>query len=275
MLQTTTCIITNVAVATADSEHKKRRRRRNRKSQSYHADDCSSTCGTSLSSDSSSEKSHQPQHQSKRGRGKKEQQCHLSKEEQAKYVALDCEMVGVGPHGKRSSVARVTLVDFDGSVILDEMILQEQEVTDFRTFVSGITKEDLENATWTLSSIREMLQGLLADKILVGHALKNDLRALGISHPWYSIRDTAKYEKFMQVRFDDGVLWPKKLKELAETRLNRKIQQPGVPHCPREDACAAMDLYKLVSKNWEKAVAYKLNKTREIEAAKQMQPIRQ
>ena len=275
MLQTTTCIITNVAVATADSEHKKRRRRRHRKSPSYHTDDCSSTCGTSLSSDSSSEKSHQPQHQSKRGRGKKQQQFHLSKEEQAKYVALDCEMVGVGPHGKRSSVARVTLVDFDGSVILDEMILQEQEVTDFRTFVSGITKEDLENATWTLSSIREMLQGLLADKILVGHALKNDLRALGISHPWYNIRDTAKYEKFMQVRFDDGVLWPKKLKELAETRLNHKIQQPGVPHCPREDACAAMDLYKLVSKNWEKAVAYKLNKTREIEAAQQTQPIRQ
>lgn len=95
MLQTTTCIITNVAVATADSEDKKRRRRRNRKSPSYHTDDCSSTCGTSLSSDSSSEKSHQPQHQSKRGRGKKQLQFHLSKEEQAKYVALDCEMVGV------------------------------------------------------------------------------------------------------------------------------------------------------------------------------------
>jgi RNA exonuclease 4 len=183
-------------------------------------------------------------------------------------------MVGVGALGTRSSVARVTLVAWDGSIILDEMIRQVQEVTDYRTFVSGITSEDLENATWTLAGIREKLQEMLADKILVGHALKNDLRALGISHPWYNTRDTAKYEQFMYVRFDDGVLWPKKLKELAKTRLNRDIQQPGVPHCPKEDALAAMDLYKLVSKNWEKAITYKLQKTKEFEAATKQKQVK-
>ncbi|KAL3907830.1 MAG: hypothetical protein SGILL_008711, partial [Bacillariaceae sp.] len=281
LVYTTHCKLTNLSpqphhiqlfgVNQIDSENKKRRRRRSRKSLNLQAEDCASTCATSVSSSGSScsEQTQQP----KRGKEKKPlqqiQQIHLSQEERANYVALDCEMVGTGQRGNRSTVARVTVVAFDGSVVLDEMVRQEQEVTDFRTFVSGITKEDLENATWTLAGIREKLQELLSDKILVGHALKNDLRALGISHPWYNTRDTAKYEQFMHVRFDDGVFWPKKLKDLAKTRLNREIQQPGVPHCPREDAIAAMDLYKLVSKNWEKAVEYKLRKTREIEAAKQ------
>jgi RNA exonuclease 4 len=193
---------------------------------------------------------------------------HVSLEEQAKYVALDCEMVGVGYGGRRSSVARVTLVAWDGSIILDEMVRQEEEVTDYRTFVSGITAQDLETASYSLCQIREMVQDILQDKVLVGHALKNDLRALCIAHPWYNTRDTAKYEQFMQVRFDDGVLWPKKLSELAKTRLHRDIQQPGVPHSSYEDAVAAMDLYKLVRRKWDLAMSYKINKTMEIENSK-------
>jgi RNA exonuclease 4 len=195
----------------------------------------------------------------------------VSLEEQAKYVALDCEMVGVGNGGRRSSVARVTMVAWDGSIILDEMVRPDQEVTDYRTFVSGITPHDLETATCTLDDVRTRVQSILYDghdnnyKILVGHALKNDLRALGITHPWYNTRDTAKYEPFMQVRFDDGVLWPKKLSELVKTRLQREIQSPGLPHSSYDDAMAAMDLYKLVRRKWEKAMEYKINKTKEME----------
>ncbi|KAL3925289.1 MAG: hypothetical protein SGILL_000514, partial [Bacillariaceae sp.] len=261
-----------------DSEHKKRRRRRNRNRSNKSLGDDASTCATLSSDDSSSGYSqHQPQHrQQKTKKGNKsgntnqqQQQASLTPEEQAKFVAFDCEFVGTGKYGKRSSVARVTLVAWDGAVILDEMVQQQYEVTDLRTFVSGITQDDLDAATWTFDSIRRRVSELIQDKILVGHALKNDLRGLNLSHPWYNTRDTAKYEPFMQIRFDDGVRWPKKLSELTKTRLGREIQQTGVPHCPREDAMAALDLYKLVRKNWEKAIEYKLNKTREIEAAKQ------
>ena len=48
-----------------------------------------------------------------------------------KYVALDCEMVGVGQGGIESSLARVTIVDWFGTVLLDQYIKQTQEVTDY------------------------------------------------------------------------------------------------------------------------------------------------
>jgi len=174
-------------------------------------------------------------------------------------------MVGVGMTGKRSSVARVTLVDWDGRIVYDEFVRQDQEVTDYRTFVSGITPLDVEDATLTLEECREEVQSMIADKILVGHALKNDLRALGLTHPWMATRDTAKYEPFMQTRFEDNILWPRKLKELALEKLERKIQRDGEAHSAYEDAAAAMDLYRLVRRKWEKVMDYKIKKTQEIE----------
>jgi RNA exonuclease 4 len=205
------------------------------------------------------------QQQQQQNQSQESQEAPLSLEEQAQYVALDCEMVGIGSNGTKSSVARVTLVGWNGNVLLDEFIQQSQPVTDYRTFVSGVTEEDLENALMNLATCTQRVLTLLHDKVLVGHALKNDMKALGISHPWYMTRDTAKFEPFMQVRFNDGILWPRKLKELCQLKLQREIQVLGKPHSSYEDAMAAMDLYRTVRRKWEKAIEYKLKKTNEIE----------
>jgi RNA exonuclease 4 len=212
-----------------------------------------------------------------RGRNKAKQVAAvetLTLEEQAQYVALDCEMVGVGLYGQASAVARVTLVGWNGEVIMDELIKPEQPVTDYRTFVSGITEQDLfgEHATniMNLTECQALVRAHVEGKILVGHALKNDLYALGVRHPWQMTRDTAKYEPFMQVRFDDGVLWPRKLRDLVHEKLHNKIcfadfQEPGQSHSSYDDALAALELYKVVRNKWEKVMAYKISKTREIQ----------
>lgn len=55
-----------------------------------------------------------------------------------KFVAIDCEMVGVGEGGEDSILARVSIVNFHGHVLLDEYVKPREKVTDFRTHVSGI-----------------------------------------------------------------------------------------------------------------------------------------
>jgi hypothetical protein len=106
-------------------------------------------------------------------------------------VALDAEMVGVGMYGEASSVARVAIVDWDGTVMFDEYIKQTQQVTDYRTFVSGITSVQLSCATLSLRDARKRILKILYGRLLIGHALKNDLKALGMSHPWWLIRDVS------------------------------------------------------------------------------------
>ena len=52
-----------------------------------------------------------------------------------KLLALDCEMVGVGADGKRSILARVSIVNEDGNVIMDKFVAPTERVTDYRTAV--------------------------------------------------------------------------------------------------------------------------------------------
>jgi RNA exonuclease 4 len=248
--------------------------RRSRKASSVASDD--STCETSSSDSSACKPRRRGRAQKKNKKSEQQQQeATLSLEEQAQYVALDCEMVGVGAKGTKSIVAKVTLVGWNGETLFDEFIKPSREVTDYRTFVSGITEADLERAEMDIHMCRERVQDIIEDKILVGHALKNDMRALEINHPWFMTRDTAKYEPFMQVRFEDGVLWPRKLKELVKEKLNKEIQVVGKPHTAYEDALAALDLYRTVGRKWEKAIAYKIKKTNEIQTKKETLPLAQ
>jgi len=276
--------IIEIEVAELEMEPKKRRRRRRRRTRSKTISASSpvgessvacddSTCATvSLSSDDLSTGTTQNQRRKNSQKKKtkipqnRKNEQEVSVEEQSKYIALDCEMVGVGHQGKQSSVARITLVDWNGRIVWDEFVQQEQEVTDYRTFVSGVTQLDVEDATLTLQECQNHVKKIITGKILVGHALKNDLRALGLTHPWEATRDTAKYEPFMQIRFDDKILWPRKLKHLALEKLEREIQRKGEPHSAYEDAAAAMDLYRLVRTKWEKVMDYKIKKTNEIES---------
>lgn len=203
--------------------------------------------------------------QNKRGGRKARQRRNphhnLTEEQQAQYVALDCEMVGVGDGGIQSALARVTLLNYQGQIVYDEFVRPSEPVTDYRTFVSGITEQDLAEQALDLQVVRQNVLELLEGRILIGHALKNDLTALGIHHPWFLTRDTAKYEPFLKMSYH-GIPCARKLKDLAAEHLSREIQVPGMSHCPVQDALAALDLYKHVRVQWEKAMEYKIQKTR-------------
>jgi len=62
-----------------------------------------------------------------------------------RVVAIDCEMVGVGPDGEDSILARVSIVNQFGKCIYDKYVRPTEEVTDYRTAVSGIRPEDIKD----------------------------------------------------------------------------------------------------------------------------------
>lgn len=197
----------------------------------------------------------------------------VSEEEKSRYVAIDCEMVGCGAGGYRSVLARVSIVSWDGDVVLDKFVRVEEEVTDYRTFVSGITASDLNSPdAISFEECSALVLQAIESKIVVGHGLKSDFEALQIRHEWHMIRDTAKYQPFMKEHpTEQGLLVPKKLKELAKDKLGLIIQQDGQQHDSIEDATAAMELYIKHRRKWEKAVEWKLQKTRTILMEQQQQ----
>ena len=101
----------------------------------------------------------------------------LTPEEKSNYLAIDCEMVGIGPSGYTSRLARVSIVNYDGEIVYDTHVKVDEPVTDYRTFVSGITAEDLQSeSAVTFDEAQSQVMSLIQDKILVGHGLKNDFK---------------------------------------------------------------------------------------------------
>ena len=62
-------------------------------------------------------------------------------------MALDCEMVGVGPKGEESIAARVSVVNQHGKCVYDKYVKPTEPVTDYRTAVSGVRPEHLRQGT--------------------------------------------------------------------------------------------------------------------------------
>ncbi|XP_037348853.1 RNA exonuclease 4 isoform X2 [Talpa occidentalis] len=161
-----------------------------------------------------------------------------------KALALDCEMVGVGPKGEESVAARVSLVNQFGKCVYDKFVRPTQPVTDYRTAVSGIRPEHLGQGE-EFDVVQKEVAGLLRGRILVGHALHNDLKVLLLDHPKKKIRDTQKYKPFKsQVKSGRP-----SLKLLAKKILGVGVQE--AEHCSIQDAQAAMRLYVTVKKEWE------------------------
>ncbi|KAF0876105.1 RNA exonuclease 4 [Crocuta crocuta] len=161
-------------------------------------------------------------------------------------VAMDCEMVGVGPKGEESIAARVSIVNQYGKCVYDKCIKPTQRVTDYRTAVSGIRPENLKQGE-NLEVVQKEVADILKGRILVGHALHNDLKVLFLDHPKKKIRDTQKYKPFRsQVKSGRP-----SLKLLAERILGLRVQE--AEHCSIQDAQAAMRLYVLVKKEWERS----------------------
>ncbi|XXG95082.1 MCM DNA helicase complex subunit mcm6 [Hypoxylon texense] len=157
--------------------------------------------------------------------------------ELGKYVALDCEMVGVGPEGRESALARVSVVDFHGRQVYDSFVRPREPVTDWRTPITGITPRVLAAARG-FDEVQAAVADLLADRVVVGHDVRHDLAALQLSHPSGQVRDTARFAGYR--KYGHG---PKPaLRVLAREVLGVEIQTGH--HSSIEDARVAMLLFR-------------------------------
>jgi len=145
-------------------------------------------------------------------------------------------MVGVGPDGTDDILARVSLVNFYGNVLLDVYVIPTQRVTDWRTIHSGIRPADvLKNpegkpkrykkevlmVAKSFDAVQKLVAEIIKDRVLIGHALKGDFAVLKISHPKEDIRDTCLFERF---REEYGKGKSPSLKKVVQCELSISIQ---------------------------------------------------
>lgn len=163
-------------------------------------------------------------------------------------LALDCEFVGIGPHGKEHMLARVSIVNERAEVVLDTYVKPQKAVKDYRTEISGIRPELMAEGQ-DYGAVRETVKLLLQGRTLVGHALKNDLLVLNLRHPRNMTRDTSRYNPIARrIR----ALGTPSLKSLSKLILGEEIQIGT--HDSVQDATATMKIYLIFQEEWEKSL---------------------
>lgn len=154
-------------------------------------------------------------------------------------LSIDCEMCRV--EGGEMALTRVSIVEWDGNILLDELVKPDKPIIDYLTPYSGMTPAKLEDVTTHLKDIQDrLLEEITPKHILIGHSLNSDLMALKLTHPFI---------------IDTSILYPhprgppmkSSLKWLAQKYLSREIQKGhGTKgHDSIEDARACLDLVKM------------------------------
>ncbi|KAL8798083.1 MAG: hypothetical protein Q9182_006973 [Xanthomendoza sp. 2 TL-2023] len=153
-------------------------------------------------------------------------------------LAMDCEMCTVD--GGDPALTRISLVSWDGEIVMDELVKPDKPIIDYLTQYSGITMEKMQPINTTLPDIQKRLLDILTpNTILVGHSLNSDLEALKLTHPFV---------------VDTSILYPhprgpplkSSLKWLAQKYIGREIQKGHgtLGHDSVEDSRACLDLVR-------------------------------
>ncbi|KAJ5592003.1 uncharacterized protein N7459_002372 [Penicillium hispanicum] len=151
-------------------------------------------------------------------------------------LSLDCEMCL--NDNNEQELARISMVNWDGEVVVDELVKPARPVINYLTQYSGITQQMLDPVTTTLFDIQTRLRSLITPRtILVGHSLNSDLSALKMTHPF--IVDTSMIYPHAR-----GPPLRNSLKFLSTKYLSKEIQKSSHGHDSVEDAVAVLDLVK-------------------------------
>lgn len=159
-------------------------------------------------------------------------------------LALDCEMVKT--EGDHFELARISMINWDGEVVLDELVKPKRPVVDYLTAYSGMTAALLEPVTTTMEDVQKrLLERLTPRSILIGHSLNSDLTALKITHP-FIVDTTIIYPHPRGPPLKCGLKW------LSQKYLGREIQKSAAGHDSVEDARAVLDLVKMKCEKGER-----------------------
>jgi RNA exonuclease 1 len=152
--------------------------------------------------------------------------------------AVDCEMVLTTDD--KYSLARISVVDWNGKTVLDELVKPSLPIKNYFTQYSGMTEALLDPVKTGLVEVQSKLLSLFTTQsILLGHSLESDLSAMKLTHPF--IIDTSLIYPHPR-----GPPLRSSLKFLAQKYLRRDIQQQDSKgHNSVEDALAVLDLVKL------------------------------
>jgi len=177
-------------------------------------------------------------------------------------IAIDCEMCEtedpVSKQKNPNALCRISVIDAENpdQVLIDTLVKPAWPVTDYRTWVNGLSKEDLDPVQFTTRHAQAFMVALCSDQtVILGHAVHNDLAAMRMEH--YCVGDSA-----LLFQANDSETATVSLKDLAQSILQKEMP---LVHDSVNDArasLACLDHYREKKGDVEKIVRTSTNRRR-------------
>ncbi|OEU12179.1 hypothetical protein FRACYDRAFT_191771, partial [Fragilariopsis cylindrus CCMP1102] len=200
----------------------------------------------------SRQRQQEQQQQQQQRQQQQQQQQQLYREPSLLAVSLHCDLVQTVLSGRTKTLARVTLVDGPTrNVLMDEFAQIHVPVTDFCG--TGITAKDVKVGN-SSAILRVQVERLLRGRLVVGHKVEDDLKALGLACPWTHVRDLAYFPAFLREKVVGGsrVVTVRSLDELSDEFLRYRLTPLG-DRSRSTDLCrTALCLYETFRDQWER-----------------------
>jgi len=91
---------------------------------------------------------------------------------------MDCEFV---KSGDKELLARLSIVDKEGNILLDSYVRPNEKITDYLTDISGVTYTHIKNAP-DQQTVVEKAKKVMYNKIVIGHTIAKDFEVCGLQH---------------------------------------------------------------------------------------------
>ncbi|KAL4258525.1 Ribonuclease H superfamily protein [Pleurotus pulmonarius] len=170
----------------------------------------------------------------------------------SRYVSVAAQVVYIGVHTETHKpipmVARVSMTDYRGNILLDTYVRPTHIVTEYRSSATGLQCEHLAAAP-AFEDVQRRVYGLIKNKVLVGHSLWLFLSVLGLKHPTIHTRDLAL---FLPLRRRLKTSKAVNLSLLVHHFMGRNV---GLDYeDPLEMARAAIDLFRSCEEVFEDVI---------------------
>lgn len=153
-----------------------------------------------------------------------------------RYVALDCQFVQCG---NKHALACISIVSDTSDVLIHTFVKPTERITNYVTFVSGVTYELIKHAPSWLE-LRPKVESILKNTILVGHTISSDLKVMEMEM-WSGFKSIVDIAKIPTFKDEENRV--QSLKKMALKYLGKTIQTGS--HSSLEDAKTTMDLFLL------------------------------
>lgn len=107
-----------------------------------------------------------------------EEQLRCILEHKDKYVILDTETTGLSYREDR--IIELGIIDLDGNILFDSLVYTDATISHEAYTIHGIKQEDLEGKP-TIEELKNKLDSILKDKIIVGYNVQFDINMLDVS----------------------------------------------------------------------------------------------